>query len=354
MRPPNDPPSPDDSPRSRRVPTPEDLSAIDVASFLRRLDGSLAAIAGQATLGGLIPPDAAADALADPRFSDAERLFRSTLRGALVATSLGDLAAEAQVHPEVQRRLWGAMDEIDDAVVGVARALESLSADERAEIGRALRDEPELGRAVLAVLDAEAASAGVSDERRAHLRRTGEHACFRLRQSTPGFIADQAEKLAKVRPLAAGEAEKRLAARLGDAAFRREKDWHLAVAEAWNEVLAAERARLAGAEGDGGLSPDDAYAPPAAQGAPPPGPFNPSSGRTVLKVGAWLFGLGVFSGVAGGVLVSVHDDDVAVAGLFSFTAAAVLSIAGLICLLVGAILRARARSRARALAGGNP
>jgi hypothetical protein len=335
----------------RPLPAPEDLAALDVSAFLRRLDGNLAAISDRGLLAPLIPPAALEHALADPRFSHADELFRGTLRGSLVATSILDLPAEARVHPEVQRRLWSAMDEMDTAVLGIGKALESLSADERAGIGRALRDEPELGEAVLAALDARAEQAGVSGERRAHLRKTGEHACFRLRQSTPAFIEEQREKLGKLRPLEAAEAERYLAAQLGDTAFHQEKEWHLAVFETWQKVLEEQGARLEGAEDPGagdGLSPDDAYAPPAGQGegAPPSRPFNPDRGRTVLKVGAWLFGLGLFAGLTGALLVSGSGNDIVIAGLFSFTAAAVLSVAGVICLLVGAILRARARTEA--------
>lgn len=343
--------SPDPSSLPRPLPTPVELAAIDVEGFLRRLDGNLDALSDRSALAPLLPPDALEGALADPRFSHADGLFRSTLRGSLVATSFLDLPAEARVHPEVQRRLWSAMDEMDAAVLGIGEALGSLHASERAAIGHALRDEPELGSAVLDALDAEARKAGVSDERRAHLRKTGEHACFRLRQSTPGFIAEQTDKLSKVRPLEAAEAERYLAAQLGDATFRREKEWHLGVMEVWQGLLGEQAARLAAAgdPGDSGgdISPDDAYAPPAGQGAPPPPPFNPNRGKTVLKVGAWLFGLGLFSGLAGTALVSVRDnEDVVIAGLFTFTAAAVLSVTGIVCLLVGAVLRARARTEA--------
>jgi hypothetical protein len=335
----------------RPLPTLEELAAIDVDGFLRRLDGSLAAIADEGVLAPLVPPGAAMLALADPRFARADELFRGALRGSLVATSLLDLPAEARVHPEVQARLWSAMDEMDTAVLGVGQALESLSAEERADIGRALRTEPELGAAVLEALDAEAQKAGVSDERRAHLRRTGEHACFRLRQSTPGFIEEQAEKLRKVRPRDAAEAERYLAAQLGEATFLREKEWHFAVFETWQKVLEENRIRLSTGEdpgGGGNISPDDAYAPPTSQGqgAPPPRSFNPERGKSTLKVGAWLFGIGLFAGLAGTILVSAGKDDLVIAGLFSFTAAAVFSVTGVICLLVGAILRARARTEA--------
>ncbi len=348
------PPVPSFPPFARPPPTAEDLSGLDVHGFLDRLDRSLDAISTDSSLRALLPdPDVAAD---DPRFSSADALFRRTLRGTLVATSFRDLAPEARVHPAVQRRMWSAMDEIDAAVHGIGDTLGSLTSVERARITRALRERPELGDQVLAAIASEAERAGVSSERRAHLLETGKHACFRLRQSTSGLIDEYTEKLRKVRDLTLPEAERHLAAQLGEAQFTREKDWHLAVQAEWQKLLEGQALQLSAGGGpdsaDGGISADDAYAPPAGGQAPPPLPpigFNPDRGKTVLRVGAWLFGFGVMAGFTGALLVSARSDDVQIAGLFAFTAAAVLSLAGLICLLIGGILRLYARGEAEAL-----
>lgn len=338
---------------ARPVPTARELAAIDVGAFLDRLDANLHAITNDSTLDALLPPDAV-DRIADPRFSHADDLFRSTLRGALVATSFRDLPVEARVHPAVQDRMWSAMDEMDAAVQGIADSLGALTKSERADISRALRDEPDLGDSILEALESEAERAGVSEERRAHLREMGKHACFRLRHSADGFIDEYTAKIRKVRARPVPEAERYLAAQMGEPAFTREKDWHLAVEREWQKVLEAQALRLASAEGEppGGISADDAYAPPAggAQG-PPPRPLatvDPNRGKTVLKIGAWLFGLGVFSGCAGGILVQTKVDAAVLAGLIGFTAAAVFCFVGLICLLVGAILRLVTRSELRA------
>lgn len=334
-RPPAEPPRP--------VPTREELASIDVNGFVSRLDANLHAIAHESALDALLPRDAA-ERIADPRFAHADRLFRATLRGTLVATSFRDLPVAARVHPAVQDRMWSAMDEMDVAVSGIASSLSSLTKSERAEISRALRARPELGDSILAALESEAERAGVSEERRAHLREMGKHACFRLRQSADGFIDEYTAKLRKVRPRPVAEAERYLAAQLGEPAFSREREWHLAVQREWQSILEDQNMRLASADdpGGGGISADDAYAPPAggAQG-PPPAPIrfvDPNRGKTVLKVGAALFGIGVFCGVTGSILIQGSGDAIA-AGLISFTAAAVLSFVGVVCLLVGAILR---------------
>jgi hypothetical protein len=240
-------------------------------------------------------------------------------------------------------------------VRGIGDTLGALTQAERAQITTALRERPELGDRVLAAIEAEAERAGVSPERRAHLVETGKHACFRLRQSTTGLIDEYTAKLHKVRDLALPEAERRLAAQMGEATFARERDWHLAVEGEWQKLLAEQTRHLSSTEegpGSGGISADDAYAPPAGGQAPPPLPpvgYNPDRGKTVLKVGAWLFGLGMMAGFTGGILVSARSDDIQIAGLFAFTAAAVLGLAGLVCLLIGGILRLYARGEAEAL-----
>lgn len=341
---------------TRPLPTRAELAALDVDPFLHRLEHNLSAITADSSLAALLPPDAPRELTADPRFADADALFRSTLRGLLVATSFRDLPEPARLHPAVQDHMWSAMDEMDTAVGGVAGALSSLTAAERTEINRALRDQPDLGARVLAVLDAEAAKAGISPERRDHLRSIGQQATFRLRQSTTGFIDEYAGKVQRSRPRPPAEAERYLAAQLGETSFQQERTWHLAVAAEWQTLLAEQNAHLSSgpdSEGDsgGGISADDAYAPPAGHALPPPlppGGRDPNSGLKVLKVGAGLFGFAVFSGILGAILISTGNDNAVLAGLFSFTAAALLSVAGLICLIVGAILRIQATSRARA------
>ncbi|MEZ4293461.1 MAG: hypothetical protein R3B70_00670 [Polyangiaceae bacterium] len=354
MRPPPEPlPPASAGPSPRPLPTREELRALDVEGFVRRLDDSARAISEQGTLTSLLPPEDLTDTLADPRFAGADDLLRKSLRGLLVATSLRDVPPEVSLHPSVQARLWSAMEEMDSAVVGVGDTLGTLTHEERVEIGRALRDEPDLAEQALSLLGTEAERAGVSDERRADLRRMGEHACFRLRCSTPAFIDEQLEKLAKTRPLPFADAERRLAARLGPSQFEREKDWHLAVSDIWTAILAEEKVHLASGDpsgAPGGISPDDAYAPPAGNHAPPPGPVDTTSGTKVLKVGAWLFGMASSRRLRGRDGEHPRRHRGPRRPLLLFTAAAVLSVAGIICLLVGAILRAACvRHKMRAL-----
>ncbi|MFO0589264.1 MAG: hypothetical protein U0441_17130 [Polyangiaceae bacterium] len=352
MRPPPPPAEPTLPASPRPLPTPEELASIDVRGFLDRLDGNLAAISFDSTFEGLLPGIASA-APDDPRFAAVEPLFRETLKSTLLATSFRDLSPEARLHPEVQSRMWGAMDDIDSAVRRMAATLESITPEERADITRALREHPELGERALAAIVAESDRAGVSPERREHLRSLGQHACFRLRHSADGFIEEHLDKLRRAKDRPVADAERHLAAQLGHD-FDAERTWHLAVHEEWQKLLAAADLRLTSAGSDGpsgGIDADDAYAPPAGGQPPPPKlpyGFNPDRGKSVLRVGAWLFGISVMCGLTGGVLVQMNGD-AAFVGLISFTFAAVFALAGMICLLVGGILRLLARRDQRLL-----
>jgi hypothetical protein len=348
------------SPRSsasaggRALPTPDQLAALDVGGFVRRLDRNLATITDESSLASLFPPGLIDNLRDDPRACGAGALFRSTLRGTLVATSFRALPEEARVHPAVQARLWSAIDEVDTAVHGVSDALEALTTDERNAISRALRDDPSLGARVLEALDTEAQKAGVAGERRDQLRKIGQQACFRLRQSTSGFIEEYTEKVRKSQPRSAADSERYLRALRGGGDLREERAWQFGVMEEWQKLLAAQASRLAGPDEPAGFSADDAYAPPTTPLAPPgspPGGYDPNSGKKVLKVGAYLFGIGVMVGATSGLLVSTSNDTAVITGLFGFTAAALLTLGGTVCLLIGAILRATARSRQRAELG---
>ncbi|MBK8254776.1 MAG: hypothetical protein IPK82_19215 [Polyangiaceae bacterium] len=327
------------------LPTVEHLQSLQVQEFLSNLDLSANAISLQSSLASILPSAEAENILTDPRFAHADQMFRATLRGALVATSLSDLPSEVVVHPGVQNRIWNSLNDMDAAVVEISKTLSNLTPEERAQITAALRSEPSLSTQILGAIDEQAKLAGVSEQRRAHFAQLGEHAFFRLKLSTSTFIDEQVEKVQKVAPRPVEEAERYLEAQLGSTQFQAQKNWHLTVAEMWKGILAEETRRLTSDDQPSSVSPDDAYAPPAAGAPPPASPFNPDAGKKVLRVGAWLFGIGAFAGLTGAILVNQRDSDVVLSGLFSFTAAAVLSISGLICLLIGAILRARANAR---------
>ncbi len=122
------------------------------------------------------------------------------------------------MHPEVQRRLWGALDEMDTCVLGVGEALEALTVDERAAIGRAMREDGARGDRTQ-MRSTPRPKAGVSDERKP-CEEWASMSVFdcasRLRGSSPGKAASSR----KVRPLPPGRTIPRRPAREAPGAER--------------------------------------------------------------------------------------------------------------------------------------
>jgi hypothetical protein len=305
-----------------------------------------------------------------PRDEDAELLARQGLGALLLSGSLGDLSPEDQVHPGMQRRIRANAPLIDRAVLGMNARLQNLTPTERSDVARELTDDPDLGMKVIGMLDGEASAAGVPAARRLKLRTIGMQACSRLRQS-PSLVID--EYGAKVEKAAARQGdleffERQLAARMGHDAFLAHKEKLISASGRWNSLLAAE-----GEE----LTPPPPP-PPVENRPPPPEAEDPTqwsndeaarrrkenadqkwpegsseytteerenyrrSGNILLGVGGGLMGLGAVAAGIGIILfVSGAGGGWGVSAVL-FTAAGLLVIGGLVCLIVGGVRRGRA------------
>lgn len=359
------------------VPSIAELEALDMGSFLKRLDTSLGFIQSSASTGSLVTSDMHAAARADPRFERADETVRKTLRTLLLASSFGDLPEAGRAHPGMQSRMWSSLQEMDEATLGMNRMLGSLTPTERADIGRLLREDATSSARILGALDDEAVKAGVTDKRRTHLQDVGRHACFRLRQSTGLFIDEHAEKVKKVaaRDGSFESVQRRVMAQMGEQAFWDYQARQTALARAWQSVPGitqggAQPAVPASSYGQGPaatatvVSP---YAPPGGPFPPPGGPFPPPSGypvqaphtildpdrdeqgrslaklrkgNIILGVGGGLLGLGAIA--AGASIALVSSTETQVGGYFMITAAALLGLGGIACLIAGAVIRSRA------------
>lgn len=360
------------------VPSLDELAALNMDGFLKSLDTSLGYLRSSSSLDSLVSKDVQDLARKDPRFSKSEEVVRSTMRQLLLTGSFSDLPEVGRLHPGMQARMWSSVQEMDDAVGGMNKMLTSLTPTERADISRLLREDPTVTERVLQTLDEEGAKAGVNEKRRNHMREVGKHACFRLRQSTGLFIDEHDDKVKKVsaRDGSVEAFQRRFMAQMGETAFW---DYHrrqMALAQAWQQVpgIAQQGAPLP----TGTLAPlppppppgDPGYAPPMATGTttvypylqpnPPPVYSSTSSvvyaepevdengrnlkklktGTILLGVGGGLLGLGIIAGVTSAVMVS--NSNTAFAGLFVITAAALLGLGGIACLIAGGVIRARA------------
>jgi hypothetical protein len=381
------------------VPSVDELLSLDMDGFLRHMDTSLGFIRSSSTLDGVVPRDVQAGARQDPRLARSEELVRSTLRSLLLVGSFGDLPEAGRMHPGVQSRMWSSLQEMNDSVVGMNQLLTSFTPTERADVSRLMREDPTAAPRVLGALDDEAVKAGVNDKRRTHMREVGKHAVFRMRQSTTLFIDEYDDKVKKVgaRDSSVDSFQRRIMAQMGEKAFW---DFHarqFALAQAWQHVPGIAQAGPPGAgtvppNAAGGAPPPGTLPPPGSATAPvypypyasgsapaypypyapggaPPYPYPPGSvsaypsvspyedpnvevdengrnlrqlrkGNILLGVGGGLLGLGA---IMGGISVAlVSNPSTQIGGYGAITAAAVLGLGGIGCLIAGGIIRARA------------
>jgi hypothetical protein len=131
--------------------------------------------------------------------SDEELLnFRVGIRGMLLIGNFNDLSVEGQVHPGMQKRLMYSVPEIESTLTELVNNMRTISPGEREEIKTALHDEPDLGDRILASLDLEARSAGVTSRRRRQLNRMGKRVMNRLKHSPVMLINEYVSKFDKM------------------------------------------------------------------------------------------------------------------------------------------------------------
>lgn len=253
------------------------------------------------------------------RVAPAGELARKGIRSLLLAGAFRDLPEEARVHPAVQDSLFDAMPELDEAVFGMKARIEQLSTTEHADISRELRRDPELAERVMALLDDEAAAVEVSDARRMHMRRLGLSICDRLHQSSELLLGEYHEKLEKVaaRHGSHAEIERRTVAAMGEQAFQAMCARSLRAAQAYKTFEVAGARRKLGTDGQ-------------------PLQLDHHEGRKarVLTAGGITLGIGLGLGALGGVLLATGG----FAGAFVLTVAGLSVLAGIIVLIVGAVI----------------
>lgn len=311
---------------------PGAVTGSDLPAFLGALDESMARIASGSFFDQHLPANRSPELT--ERARRAEDVAKKTLRSMLLVGTLRELPEEQVAHEGVQARLRDHMGEFDDALFGMNALLEELSADERENISKALRDEPTLGMKVMGAVDEQAAAFGVSMQQRAKLRAVSSQACSRLRQSPDLTLSEYTAKVRKLEARHGGRAEleRELAASLGTAYL-------------WD----AQQAEQGAVGGESALPPppppppidDGRGAVPVAQPvspapAEPPRRRGMRASHVVLTAGGIAFGVGL--GMIG--LGYAFAGATQAVSLFVATFGALFGIIGLITLIVGLILLA--------------
>lgn len=310
---------------------PGSVSAGEMNGFLSSLDTALDNIASGNFFEKFIPANQSPEL--DARAKHGEELTKKTLRSLLLVGTLQELPPEQLAHEGVQQRLRNSMGEFDDAMFGMTSLLEGLSSTERAQISKALQDNPTLGMKVMGAVDEEAASFGVSMKQRSRLRAISSHTCARLRQSPELTLTEYTGKMRKVaaRHGARSELERSSAAAIGNALLwqGQSNDGTTAGGEL---TPPPPPPPLPPQETPSNASPTDQgqlQEPPPRKG-PRASHIVLTAGGIALGLGAALFGIGfATSSTSGGVGLAL-----------GITFGALLGITGLITLIVGLILLA--------------
>lgn len=293
------------------------LSVSDMDAYVARLDGSMNAIAtGPSPIPKIFPNKNFNPT--DPVIKSGEELLRKNLRSLLLVGSFQDLSEEGRMYPGMQARMWSAMGEMDDAMRGTHNSLSTMTPTERADIGRALKADPELGMRIVEAFDIEASAQGVPMERRMHMRSLALQVTNRLKQSTSMFIDEYTTKTQKilVRSTDTEDVQRQLMAALGEDEFFALRDRNFKYAERW-------RLAQANTPAGAGTAPPQYGKPPASTASAP--------GTGALTAGGILLGVGIAVFL---ICFAIGD-----AAVFGATAGALLAIAGLITLIVGAAIR---------------
>lgn len=262
------------------APRPQPLTEPEMRDFLANLDHGMESIDNGNPLGSVLKE--AGVKLSPDKTSQAEELYRKSLRSLLVLGSFHDLPEASRNHPEVQKRIFNALPEMDQAVMGMADHLEKLSRDDQDAIRKKLQEQPMLPTVMVDALDRDAAMLGITTQRRSHLRKLTAQIGWRLRAQPISMLSD--EYLSKVRAVAEGQNRAHL------------------------QVL--ERASL-NVE------------------------IKESAANRVMGAGGIVLGLGIAGTLLGASIVD-HD----ISGAFLITVGVLGILGGLITLLVGLIMKA--------------
>lgn len=300
---------------------PPTMSDADVQSFLKRLNGQMVGVQERKPMAGLLELCRGKTNSEDLARGDA--LVRKTLRSLLLAGSFSDLPVEARAHPNVQQRMFDGMNELDEATLGMRDVLANVTPTERADMARALREDPELAMSIVGAIDEEAGRIGVTGERRLHLRTLAAHVSSRMKQSPGLFMDELVNKVDKMksRDLGAASMERRIIAQMGEDEFFSVRDRMVAANRTWR-VAGSHKIGTDG-EAEEELDEDGQRR---------------RLGTPLLTVGGVLMGMCLVYTTIGLLLVLAAGS---FAGAFVLTHAALVLIGGLVTLILGGIRRAR-------------
>lgn len=199
------------------------------------------------------------------RHSDDDRmLVQASIKSMYASAFFRGLPEEAQLHPDVQERMFAQLATMDDAVYGMTDRMSTLDEDQRSFVKAALHDKKTEPEAISQLFDRGMGSLKLPMGRRFQARSIFSKVGWQL-QKQPAVVID--EYVTKVQKATAQvgsqvELQRRIAAQMGQEAYWKRQN-QLA-------LMLAEDPGGAPANANGGLMPPGSTppVPPPATGAP--------------------------------------------------------------------------------------
>jgi hypothetical protein len=345
---------------------------------------------------------------------DDRALSRTTMRALYTSAMFRSMPEEVQMHPAMQEQMFGHLAEMDDAVFGMTDRMASVPHDQRDHVRRRLNADPSLPEKISEGIDTKMGRLKMPLTRRVQMRAIFSQVGWRMQKQSPSAVIDEyVDKVVKATSQVGShvELERRITAQVGQESYWRYQN-HLALMftddpqnagggappppqpgppptgpmpppqlsmgeQLLNNARQAasrqycETVDIIGrqlSEIDPAIYQRDYLSDPAIvnchklRDTRPPGAIVPAgcdnaqslanqlARKKVIGTGGWMLGIGLISGVVGGVAVGANSGALAAIAL---TLGGVLLIGGLIVLLVGAIVSVAAAENVHHAVGMN-
>jgi len=306
-----------------------DPGAVEAA--LERIDARMAGLA-KVDFSRLAPTSSAEAELQAMQ----NRVGRAAARTLYFTGAFMELEEHERLHPGVQDRIKRLAPEMDAAVDGVATLLESLTPADHRTLREALRQDPGLAESVGEELQRAAKEDGFGFVRRADLRLAVRDLAARMSVQNPALVIDppvQKARRIQANPQTDAELERTLAIRAGEKAFWDFQRRSVQAVAQWDRIYAARPSQDLAAL-------DEIYPPPRE-------PTPEEKAEHTINAGLIVMGIGAGSLLLGGIAYLISTAGASgfgyVAAVLGVTIGPLLLIAGLIVLIVGAVMSANAK-----------
>jgi hypothetical protein len=281
-------------------------------------------------------------------------LVRKSVRTLYLTGRFLDMPEEMKAHPGVQARLRAMQPEMDDAVLGMTERLERMTPEDHRRVQSYLKKDDLFADRLAYLLEKTGADDGLSFQRTFGVRSTTLDLAHRMAAQSPALVVDPiVRKVRRIEahPRSDAELSRRLAARVGEQAFWEHQERLALLHEAWQSRVGTAEAVAS----DTYVWPVYPPPPPPPQPAkidpadlpPPEPPAQPhsSKGQRTMSTGGTIMGFGlgsvgvglIFAGLASATGTAALWIPALVLGV---TIGPILLVAGLIVVIVGAVIKA--------------